>query len=128
MRYTQPQQPDQATEQLCRQLAEWRQTHRPPTPIPSELWDRAVELAQQHGVGPTARALRLDHGSLKQKVENRSEPFHPGSAFVEWFTPMSGNVSECSIMIESERGAKMHVELKNLPPQWFSSVLRDFVA
>ena len=118
----------QAAEQLRHQLEEWRQTHRPHAPIPSEIWARAVELARQHGVSQTARALRLDYGSLKQRMENQSEPFHPEQSFVEWFTPMSGNVAECSILVQSERGTKMQVELKNLPPQWFSSVLRDFLA
>jgi hypothetical protein len=62
-------------------------------------------------------------------MENQTGPLQQaGPPFIEWFAPMSGNVAECSIMVESERGAKMHIELKSIPPQWLSSMLREFVA
>src|ERR1017187_2089744 len=64
-------------EQLRSQLTEWRQTHRPPTPIPSEIWAGAVEIAQKLGVSPTARALRVGYVQLKQRMEGSS----PGRLF-----------------------------------------------
>lgn len=52
-------------EQVKLQLTEWRVSNSAPTPIPGEIWDTAVHLAARHGVGPIARALRLDYGALK---------------------------------------------------------------
>lgn len=79
-------------------------------------------------MSPTARALRVGHVQLKQRMESQSEPFQPGPAFLEWFAPMSASVAECSIVVESERGTKVQVELKNVSPQWVASMLRDLVA
>jgi hypothetical protein len=61
-----------ATEELRQQLSLWRETHRPPSPIPPELWEKAVELAEEQGLCKTARALRLDYGALKKRfIESR---------------------------------------------------------
>ena len=45
--------------------------------MPEELWADAVSLARSHGIAPIARALRLDYGSLKKRVE-RSPESEPG--------------------------------------------------
>jgi hypothetical protein len=41
--------------------------------MPEDLWDAAVTLARTHGVYSVARALRLDYGSLKKRVERSSD-------------------------------------------------------
>ncbi len=41
--------------------------------MPEELWAAAVFLARSHGIAPIARALRLDYGSLKKRVERSPE-------------------------------------------------------
>ena len=46
----------------------WRSAHTGRLPIPKGLWG-AAELARQHGVFPTEKALRLEYGKLKQLVE-----------------------------------------------------------
>jgi hypothetical protein len=55
--------------------------------MPEELWEAAVSLAQTHGVSPIARALHLDYGSLRKRMERGSGcgSGDPGSAtrFVE---------------------------------------------
>jgi hypothetical protein len=38
-------------------------------PIPERLWAAAAEPARAHGIFPTAKALRLEYGKLKQRVE-----------------------------------------------------------
>jgi len=47
----------------------WRRSHTGRLPIPEPLWAAAAELAREHGVFPTAKALRLEYGKLKQQVE-----------------------------------------------------------
>ena len=41
----------------------WRSAHT------GRLWASAVELAREHGVFPTAKALRLDYGKLTERAE-----------------------------------------------------------
>jgi hypothetical protein len=41
--------------------------------MPEELWREAVELAGVHGMMPTVRALQIDYGRLKKRVEAAAE-------------------------------------------------------
>jgi hypothetical protein len=51
-------------------IDQWRKTRRfANTPMPAALWRAAVAAAQQHGLSPTARTLRIDYGALKSHVE-----------------------------------------------------------
>jgi hypothetical protein len=71
-------------------LAEWRSTLPRTSRIPEELWSRATELAERHGVAKVAAALKLDYTSLKRRLSvtasrpaegERTSPQSP--AFVE---------------------------------------------
>src|SRR5207247_6741011 len=57
-------------EQARQQLDRWRSTRTHRSPIPEPLWAVAVQLARQHGIFATARALRLDYTRLKARVES----------------------------------------------------------
>ena len=50
-------------------FAAWRQTRAPKSRIPQGLWNHAVELAASEGLNRTARALKLDYYTLKERVE-----------------------------------------------------------
>ncbi len=50
-------------------FAAWRKTSAPKARIPQTLWDLAVELAASQGLNRTARALKLDYYTLKERVE-----------------------------------------------------------
>jgi hypothetical protein len=54
---------------VYRRFERWRSAHTGRLPIPERLWAAAAELAREHGVFPTAKALRLEYGKLKQRVE-----------------------------------------------------------
>ena len=113
-------------EQVRLELVEWRRHHRPPTPIPMELWAKAAELAGRHGLGPTARRLGLDYAALKR----RSVASTAAATFVELLPPVtpSGTIEECALEVESGRGARMRVVMKNVLTQGLASIIRDFVA
>jgi hypothetical protein len=51
---------------VSRRLQRWRSSHTGRLPIPECLWTAAAELARQHGVFATAKALHLEYGKLKQ--------------------------------------------------------------
>ncbi len=48
----------------------WRSKQKTRTRLPEPLWSAAVKLAQEYGINRTARALRLDYGSLKKRMES----------------------------------------------------------
>ena len=60
-------------EQTRRRIAAWRgtRTQKPGirSAMPAALWAAAVLLAQQHGLSPTARALRVNYLTLKKRLE-----------------------------------------------------------
>lgn len=54
---------DKAGDELNRlgvRLEAWRSEYSAPTPIPTDIWNRAGELAGELGVARVAKALRLD--------------------------------------------------------------------
>jgi len=50
-------------------IAHWRETRSyRGGAMPAGLWAEAIVLARRHGVGPTARMLRIDYASLKRRL------------------------------------------------------------
>ena len=97
-------------EEARQQFENWRGERKRGERIPANLWATAVELAKQHGVWPTAKALHLDHSGLKRRVRN-DEGDEKSSAFVE-LIPQGGMLCSCAVEMEDGRGARMRVELK----------------
>jgi len=105
-----------------REFEHWRRTRRARSPIPTRLWALAVEHARAAGVHATARRLRLNYYSLKQRVEgfegaggSRAPGARAAPAFVEVVTaglPPAGG-SECVIDLTDARGATMRIALKS---------------
>ena len=107
----------------------WRRSHTGRLPIPEPLWAAAAEVAREQGVFPTAKALRLEYGKLKQWVEAASPaakrpvakapaavPRRPRSApaaFVELIAPRPGGSRECLVELEGPRG-RMRVQFKGM--------------
>ena len=56
-------------QRLAEALKEWRSSHSAPSRLPEDLWSQAARLAAKNGVGPIARALKLDHAKLKRLAE-----------------------------------------------------------
>ena len=114
---------------VLRRFERWRSAHTGRLPIPQRLWTAAVELAGEHGVFQTAKALRLDYSKLKQllgssgavkrsgatrvaRVKSRRMRSEAPAAFMELLaSPAAGTVSECQIELEGRRG-KMRIHWK----------------
>ena len=54
--------------ELRARLAEWRESHPRRFPLPEPIWAEAVELARQHGLYRTARALPIDYANLRKRL------------------------------------------------------------
>lgn len=115
----------EATVQLQQQLEQWRATQPVGRKLPESFWQAAAELARQHGLNPTAKALRLDYTALKRRVSGSfSRSGKPAQAgFVELVTPLA-KLEECIIEFESPQGAKMRIQQKGAAPPDWASLLR----
>jgi hypothetical protein len=99
-------------------------------PIPEPLWAAAGELARAHGINPTAKALHLEYGKLKQRAEaaapavKRRVAKAPADAprrtrrttpptFVELMAPPPGSFPGAVVELEGPRG-RMRIELKGV--------------
>lgn len=119
---------------LYRRFERWRNAHTGRLPIPERLWTAAVELAREHGVFATAKALHLEYGKLKRLAEvpaaflnyrqgrnarsrgvipRRGRPRSRPPAFVELLAPQPGSSRDCRVELEGPRG-RMRIEFKGI--------------
>lgn len=99
-------------EKTRHQIARWRdtRTHRG-APMPATLWAAAVALVRQHGLYSTARALHLDYGSLKKRMDASAAAGGPVPAFVELPAARPTGLGACVIELEAPRGGRMRIEV-----------------
>ena len=116
-------------QKVYRRFERWRSAHTGRLPIPTRLWSAAVELAREHGVSPTARALHLEYAKLRRLLEpagplakrrrvakaRAARPRRTRSsappAFLELMTSAADGLAECVIELEGRRG-KMRIQWK----------------
>ena len=115
---------------IYRRLQRWRSSHTGRLPIPESLWAAVAELAREQGVFPTAKALHLEYGKLKERAEavgpvakgrgakasaavpRRARPTAP-PAFVELIAARPGSFPAGVVELEGPRG-RMRIELKGI--------------
>ena len=92
---------------VCRAFEHWRRTRPARSPIPAPLWALAAAHARATGVHATARRLRLNYYSLKQRV-------NAAPAFVEMVAAgrRPAGATECVIDLADARRATMRISLK----------------
>ena len=110
-------------------LRRWRSSHARRVPLPDSLWAAAGELAREHGINRTAKALHLEYGKLKERAEAvgaakprrgkapsaavRRAPSIAPPSFVELMAPRSGSLPGAVVELEGPRG-RMKIELKGV--------------
>ncbi len=99
-----------------RRFERWRRNKKHRSPIPEELWASAANLASGYGLAKTARSLRLNYYSLKERIktgrqkgcrERNADP-----AFVELIPQPTAAISECTMELEDRSGARMRIHVK----------------
>ena len=115
--------------QIYLRLRRWRGSHARRVPLPDSLWAAAGELAREHGINRTAKALHLEYGKLKERAEaagpakrlvrkapsvtpRRTRRTAPPT-FVELMAPPAGNLPGAVVELEGPRG-RMKIELKGV--------------
>ena len=111
-------------------LKRWRSSHARRVPIPESLWAAAGELAREHGINRTAKALHLEYGKLKQRagvampamkrrmakvpaaIPRRARRTAPPT-FVELMAPPPGSIPGAVVELEGPQG-RMRIELKGV--------------
>jgi hypothetical protein len=137
-------------EQLGRRFAEFRSTHPVRSRLPEELWAAAAKLARRDGIESTALALDVDRPSL-QKWTDRFEPsvqlqarkprgqrrtgrtVSAAPAFVELLAQTTGAAlhsreTSCQVEVESQRGAKLRLQLKAISTSTLAELICAFAA
>jgi len=119
-------------------LDEWRRKGRKPRQISSHIWDGAIALAADHGVGLVSKNLKLDYGKLRTKLLQKSgsaelvgsSPKRSASTpatFVELLHSQGGTTLQpCIFQIESGHGPRMQVEVSGLDVSGLSTLIREF--
>jgi 2-polyprenyl-6-methoxyphenol hydroxylase-like FAD-dependent oxidoreductase len=58
------------TRRVFRRLNLWRRAHNCRLQIPERLLTAAADLAREHGVFRTAKALQLEYSKLKERLDD----------------------------------------------------------
>jgi hypothetical protein len=112
-------------EALAAELEEWRSAQDRRRRIPEPFWSRAAELASELGVTKVSTTLRLSFEGLKRRALSAPGPtVAEAPAFLEWL--IAPQAASCLFKVESASGARMQVEVANLPPSGLAEVLRGF--
>jgi hypothetical protein len=115
-------------ERLRQRFERWRATPRARSRISDSLWAAAARLAGSHGTCRTAKALRVDYYSLKERVEQESAgvPGLPQGKFLELPPPSTASLGECLVEWEDAAGSKMRVHLKGFHAPDLAALGRSF--
>ena len=83
--------------------------------IPAELWAEAVAIADKHGVGRTARALKLNYRRLDERVAEVSRAPEPADrpTFIELpsLPPMAPPAERAVIRWYGCNGERLRIEV-----------------
>lgn len=122
---------------LGKKLDEWRRNGRKPRRIADDIWEGAVALAGEYGVGPISKSLGLDHAKLKDKMLERAgarcltpalSKAPAPATFVELLQGPSVTVlAPCVLQVDSGRGSRMQVEVGGLDVPGLATLIREFV-
>ncbi len=119
-------------EEVRRRFERSRRTRRPRSRIPDSLWAAAVKMARIYGLHRTARALRVDYYSLKERVGEDSGVTSGMSergamaGFLELAPPTQTGAGECTLELEDTGGAKMRIHLKGCQTPDLAALSRSF--
>ena len=120
-------------ERLRQRFERWRQSRQPRSRIPLALWSAAVAVAKLHGVNRTARTLRLDYYSLKDRVEQQAatavrDPSAVPTAppFIELVNPASAGLCLCRAEWKAADGSEMRVRLESAAMPDLALLSRSF--
>lgn len=132
----QPQQPEHlvlSVRSLQRRIARWQRARVGRARMPERLWREVLDLAEEIGPYRAASDLGLSYPTLKRRFDARHQDGAGESAelpaFIEWLAPGGGEtVAECVLEMVSRGGTRLRLEMKGIPTQGLTTMLRELVA
>ena len=112
---------------VCDAFAKWRRSRRKREPIPEELWRAAVDLCASYPIFRIARALRLNHARLKQRVQQRAGK-NTSFEFVEVKAPPLLSLSPCVVQLRSPAGFELKIEMDAAAACGLAPIISCFVS
>ena len=122
-------------------LAEWRKTRLRSSRIPEDLWSRAIELAERHGIAKVAVALKLDYTSLKRRLATTAAAATatapakrpaagarssvPSADFVELDFGLPLAPPPCILVLSDRHGRALRIELPRAASSDIAEVARS---
>jgi len=91
-----------AIKRVQAEFAEWRASKSGRERIPDRLWAAAAEAARRHGVHAVSRAVRLEHSTLRRRVEETA-------TFVELDGLSAAEKVGCIVELEKGNGTRMRI-------------------
>lgn len=125
-------------EELRRRFEDFRSQHRTRTRLPEELWRAAAEIAERRGMNLVCRCLRLDSNSLKKwmgkgvngpsarRGGRKRSARAPAATFMELLAPATSVAASCIVEVESQRGGKLRLELKDIATSEIAQLIHSF--
>ena len=125
-------------DRVRQRFVQWRATRTAPARIPDALWTAAVKMAGAHGIHRTAKTLRLDYYSLKQRVEQQaaSEPDSPGKISAPFWelapaaelggAALPSGHGDCTLELEDVGGNKLRFHLRGMATPDLTALSRSF--
>ncbi|MFW6152028.1 MAG: hypothetical protein ACOC6C_03535 [Verrucomicrobiota bacterium] len=111
----QPQGIEQDLENVRELFEQWREHRKRGARIPDELWQAAVSLFPRYNVNRIARALRLSHADVRDRIETERNGGGNDYRFRELrFSELEGHIDECRLRAEDGTGRKVELELKSI--------------
>jgi hypothetical protein len=96
--------------------------------MPAELWELAATAAAVHGVGETAKQLRVSAERLEQWVQQLGLDGAPADSAVTEFVelpPLAGStLEECQVEVEEPSRRKLRISLRGSAVAQLATVLR----
>jgi len=107
---------EQSLEEVQSQFQAWRQQRPRGQRIPEELWQASAALYPRYSIYKIARALRLDHMDLKQRINrfgnSRSTVKHEAQFIELPFSNAVAHAGECTVKVKARRGSRIHIKVK----------------
>ncbi len=112
----------------------WRKTRQKLSPMPDDLWEAAVGLAQSHGVFQMSRELTVSYRSLKNRVGQASDAGRSDDDHSVDFIELSGSALSSSVErdvtileLSNTEGAKLTFRFSSRSDLDLSGVVSAFL-
>jgi hypothetical protein len=117
-------------EGVRRRFERWRQRRKIPSPIPGRLWAAAARMANTYGISRTAKALRVNYQTLKQRIDEGAAGTGEGgksaATFLELAPSARAGNCQCTLELEDGSGAKLRVHLQGMEMPDLAALSRSF--